>query len=41
MMEDENKEVINIDWKCYKTYFGKYWRGLPFILLANFFVISY
>lgn len=41
MMEDENNEIIKVDWRCYRTYFGRYWRGYTFFLLANLSMIGY
>jgi len=40
-MENENNEIIIVDWNCYKTYFGKYWNGATFFLLGNLCMIGY
>lgn len=41
MMEDENNEIIKIDWKCYKKYFGRYWNGCTFLVLGNLSMVGY
>ena len=34
-MNDENDELITVDFKCYKTYFMKYWQGCKFFIFGN------
>lgn len=41
MMSDENDEKINVNFKSYKSYFGQYWNGCVFFVLANFAMVGF
>lgn len=36
MIKDENEEIIDISFKTYKDYVGKYFGGCAFLLITNF-----
>jgi hypothetical protein len=36
MISDENEEIIEVTFKTYKDYVGKYFGGCCFLLITNF-----
>jgi hypothetical protein len=41
MIKDENDEDIDIKYDTYKNYFGKYYGGLPFLIITNISMVFY
>lgn len=41
MIKDENDEDIDIKFETYKNYFGKYFGGIPFLVITQVSMILY